>query len=204
MALLTDLAICPTFDQAKKKRYQVSSYSFCGNYSFLDLEIQRSQYINVQRLFKGGNYHSRALKSRNWVKSRTFLFFITSKFKFIYCDLWKKSTDFSYESRLSSKCAAMVNGVLFMPSHHLSPILMRMNLWTFVNCDFVNSEIFLTKLPGIQIMKIGLIDGVGWMSLRADTILCSRRAPANKRKLCQRMDESQPIWLSFCPRNGHI
>ena len=25
-------------------------------YSFLDLEIQRSQYINVRKLFKGGNY----------------------------------------------------------------------------------------------------------------------------------------------------
>ena len=47
-----------------------SSYSFRGNYSFLNLEIQRSQYIRptkvtvhkgaetIQRrkLFKGGNY----------------------------------------------------------------------------------------------------------------------------------------------------
>ena len=32
------------------------SNSFRGNYSFLDLEIQRSQYINVRKLFKGGNY----------------------------------------------------------------------------------------------------------------------------------------------------
>ena len=30
-------------------------YSFRGNYSFLNFEIQRSQYINVQKL-KGGNY----------------------------------------------------------------------------------------------------------------------------------------------------
>ena len=35
--------------------YRISSYSFRGNYSFLDLEIQRSQYINVRKLFKGGN-----------------------------------------------------------------------------------------------------------------------------------------------------
>ena len=31
--------------------YRISSYSFRGNYSFLDLEIQRSQYINVRKLF---------------------------------------------------------------------------------------------------------------------------------------------------------
>jgi hypothetical protein len=36
--------------------YRISSYSFRGNYSFLNLEIQRSQYINVWKLFKGGNY----------------------------------------------------------------------------------------------------------------------------------------------------
>ena len=36
--------------------YRIFSYSFRGNYSFLDLEIQRSQYINVQKLFKGENY----------------------------------------------------------------------------------------------------------------------------------------------------
>ena len=49
--------------------YCISSYSFRGNYSFLKLEIQRSQYIrpNVtvhkgaetfqgRKLFKGGNY----------------------------------------------------------------------------------------------------------------------------------------------------
>ena len=28
-----------------KIEYRISSYSFRGNYSFLDLEIQRSQYI---------------------------------------------------------------------------------------------------------------------------------------------------------------
>ena len=37
-------------------KYRISSYSFCGNYSFLNLEIQRSQYINVRKLFKGRNY----------------------------------------------------------------------------------------------------------------------------------------------------
>ena len=36
--------------------YRISSYSFHGNYSFLDLEIQRSQYIKVRKLFKGANY----------------------------------------------------------------------------------------------------------------------------------------------------
>ena len=36
--------------------YSISSYSFRGNYSFLNLEFQRSQYINVRKLFKGGNY----------------------------------------------------------------------------------------------------------------------------------------------------
>ena len=44
--------------------YSISSYSFRGNYSFLNLEIQRSQYkrpevtqyINVWKLFKGGNF----------------------------------------------------------------------------------------------------------------------------------------------------
>ena len=45
------------------KAYHISSYSFCGNYSFLNLKIQRSQYIRpkvtyikVRKLFKGGNY----------------------------------------------------------------------------------------------------------------------------------------------------
>ena len=37
-------------------RYSISSYSFRGNYSFLDSEIQRSQYINVRKLFMGVNY----------------------------------------------------------------------------------------------------------------------------------------------------
>ena len=49
--------------------YRISSYSFRGNYSFLNLEIQRSQYIRPKvtvhkcaetiqgrKLFKGGNY----------------------------------------------------------------------------------------------------------------------------------------------------
>ena len=34
----------------------VFPHSFRGNYSFLNLEIQSSQYINVRKLFKGGNY----------------------------------------------------------------------------------------------------------------------------------------------------
>jgi hypothetical protein len=50
-------------------KYRISSYSFRGNYSFLNLEIQRSQYIRPKvtvnkcaetiqgrKLFKGGNY----------------------------------------------------------------------------------------------------------------------------------------------------
>ena len=50
-------------------RYRISSYSFRGNYSFLNLEIQRSQYIRPKvtvhkgaetiqgrKLFKGWNY----------------------------------------------------------------------------------------------------------------------------------------------------
>ena len=49
--------------------YRISSYSFRGNYSFLDFENQRSQYIRSKvtvhkgaetiqgrKLFKGGNY----------------------------------------------------------------------------------------------------------------------------------------------------
>ena len=49
--------------------YRISSYSFRGNYSFLNLEIQRSQYIRPKvtvhkgaetiqgrKVFKGGNY----------------------------------------------------------------------------------------------------------------------------------------------------
>ena len=49
--------------------HRISSYSFRGNYSFLNLEIQRSQYIKPKvtvhkcgetiqgrKLFKGGNY----------------------------------------------------------------------------------------------------------------------------------------------------
>ena len=34
----------------------IYSYNFSRNYSFLNLEIQRSQYIKVRKLFKGGNY----------------------------------------------------------------------------------------------------------------------------------------------------
>ena len=43
-----------------KSRYPIASYSFRGNYSFLNLEIKRSQnnYIRPKAtvLFKGGNY----------------------------------------------------------------------------------------------------------------------------------------------------
>ena len=41
---------------APKYKYRISSNSFHGNYTFLNLEIQRSQYIKVWKLFKGGNY----------------------------------------------------------------------------------------------------------------------------------------------------
>ena len=38
--------------------YRISANSFRGNYSFLNLEIQRSQYVRpkVRKLFKGGTY----------------------------------------------------------------------------------------------------------------------------------------------------
>ena len=36
--------------------YRISSYSFHGNYSFLDFEIQRSQYINVWKLYEEIRY----------------------------------------------------------------------------------------------------------------------------------------------------
>ena len=44
------------FQISNEIEYRISSYSFCGNYSFFNLEIQRSQYINMRRLFKRGNY----------------------------------------------------------------------------------------------------------------------------------------------------
>ena len=53
----------------RKSKYRISSYSFRGNYSIFNLEIQRSQYIRPKvtvhkgaetiqgrKLFKGGNY----------------------------------------------------------------------------------------------------------------------------------------------------
>ena len=53
----------------RQLKYRISSYSFRGNYSFLNLKIQRSQYIRPKvtvhkcaetiqgrKLFKGGNY----------------------------------------------------------------------------------------------------------------------------------------------------
>ena len=39
-----------------KNDYRISSYGFRGNCSFFGFEIQRSQYISVRKLFKGGNY----------------------------------------------------------------------------------------------------------------------------------------------------
>ena len=42
---------CVAFEE-----YRISSYSFRGNYSFCNLEIQRLQYINVPKLFKGRSY----------------------------------------------------------------------------------------------------------------------------------------------------
>ena len=69
-----------------KVKYRISSYSFCGNYSFLNLEIQRSQYIRPKvtlhkgaetihgrKIFKGGNYmrkygtQRKLLNFENWV-----------------------------------------------------------------------------------------------------------------------------------------
>ena len=57
-------------------RYRISSHSFRGNYSFFDLEIEKSQYIRPKvpvhkcaetiqgrKLLKGGNY------MRNYGKS---------------------------------------------------------------------------------------------------------------------------------------
>ena len=53
----------------EKYVYRISSYTFRGNYWFLNLEIQRSQYVRPKvtvhkgaetiqgrKLFKGGNY----------------------------------------------------------------------------------------------------------------------------------------------------
>ena len=40
----------------KKSTYRISSYSFRGNYSFLNLEIQRSQYIKVRKLYEEIRY----------------------------------------------------------------------------------------------------------------------------------------------------
>ena len=36
---------CQITHLSRKSKYCISSYSFHGNYSFLDLKIQRSQYI---------------------------------------------------------------------------------------------------------------------------------------------------------------
>ena len=65
-----------------KVDYHISSYSVRGNYSFLNLEIQRSQYIRPKvtvhkgaetiqgrKLFKGGNYMRKygIRNSENWL-----------------------------------------------------------------------------------------------------------------------------------------
>ena len=42
-------------DQNLTNTYLISSYSFRGNYSSQYIN-QRSQYIKVRKLFKGGNY----------------------------------------------------------------------------------------------------------------------------------------------------
>ena len=71
---------CVAFEE-----YRISSYSFRGNYSFCNLEIQRLQYIRpkvtvhkcaetIQRkkLFKGGNYMR---KYGKWKTIKIFRFF---------------------------------------------------------------------------------------------------------------------------------
>ena len=70
--------------KARLHTYRISSYSFRGNYSFLNLEIQRSQYIRPKvtvhkgaetiqgrKLFKGGNYMGKYGKSVDWYVFRT-------------------------------------------------------------------------------------------------------------------------------------
>ena len=62
---------------------------------------------------------SRAPMSRNWVKSRNSEFFITSKFKFIYCDLWRKSLDFQLRAA-AFNLEATVYYMLLSESSNLS------------------------------------------------------------------------------------
>ena len=50
---------------------RISSYSFRGNYSFLNLEIQRLQYINVRKLCKRRNYSRMETMWGNMVLSET-------------------------------------------------------------------------------------------------------------------------------------
>ena len=67
--LTTDTCTWDIHKRHQIYNYRISSYSFRGNYSFLNLEIQRSQYIRPKvtvhkgaetiqgrKLFKGGNY----------------------------------------------------------------------------------------------------------------------------------------------------
>ena len=65
--------------------YRISSFSFRGNYSFFNLEIQRSKYINVRKLFKNGNYiYEEILNTiQNWSSS---MFWATEGFpNFSFC-----------------------------------------------------------------------------------------------------------------------
>ena len=68
-SLIDPLTIGDTDSAVSTTSYRISSYSFRGNYSFLNYEIQRSQYIRPKvtvhkgaetiqgrKLFKGGNY----------------------------------------------------------------------------------------------------------------------------------------------------
>ena len=54
-AAMSVVYVCYTdLDNNFSNTYRISSYSFCGKYSFLDMEIQRSQYIRPKvTLHKG-------------------------------------------------------------------------------------------------------------------------------------------------------
>ena len=76
--------------------YGVSSSHFLLSKVAMLKEAKSRRARLLLKVMKSQNeYRSRELKSRNWVKSRTWDLFIASKFKFIYCDLWRKSTDIS-------------------------------------------------------------------------------------------------------------
>ena len=80
--------------------YRISSYLFRGNYSFLDLEILRSQYINVRKLFKGRNYirtYGRYFKNQTISVTKLFsqsIIFTTNIFnKILLIQHWKKTLE---------------------------------------------------------------------------------------------------------------